>query len=94
MVLNRQVIAGVVAGILISACAGVTFPYKYYTLSATYFDGSLLGPAPSDDLNLKICAPTATDKAPCTTMLTKDFLALKLDYLNKAADLIACQKGN
>lgn len=86
--------AGLLIGVLVSACAAVAFPYKYYQLLIVSYDGTLRGPTATDDLNFKVCAPTAADRNPCAVMLTKDFMALKLDYLQTKTDLIACQKGH
>jgi hypothetical protein len=76
----------------IAGCAAVTFPYKYYGLSASDYNGTLLGPTQSDDVNLQVCAPTSTNAAPCTVMLTDAYLQLKEDYLDKVNQLNDCQK--
>jgi hypothetical protein len=90
----KSLMLGFVSGITIVACAGLPkFPYKYYTLSPVSYDGSLLGPTPTDDRNLKECFPSATDKAPCQVIFTKDLLKLKADYIETKARLIQCERG-
>lgn len=93
MVRNRAacILLGIALGAVVSACA--TFPYRYYTLDAQSFLGSLRGPEPKDDLSLERCKPTEADKSPCVVIFTKDFLQLKLEHLNLQNELEACQRG-
>lgn len=89
--MTKQFLAGMGLGLLLAACAGASFPYKYYGVDLS--DSLLLGPTPSDDLSLlQSCMPTATDKSPCTGMLTDAFLAMKQDYIDTKNQLIACQQ--
>jgi len=77
---------------LITSCAAVTFPYKYYGLhSDVGYVGKLLGPTAADDLDLAICSPTLEDMSPCTVMQSAQYLALKQDYLDKVNQLNDCQ---
>lgn len=89
MAVRRALCAGILIGLLLAACAGATFPYKYYGVDLV--DSALLGPTPKDDLKFEVCAVTATDKSPCTAMMTDVFLAMKQDYLDKANQLNDCQ---
>lgn len=94
MVKNRFTVLflGIAIGAVVSACASV-FPYKYYSLDAESFFGSLRGPEPKDDLSLMLCKPTENDKAPCMVLFTKDLLSLKLEFLNLQNELEACRRG-
>ncbi len=83
----------IVLGIL-SACAFTPkFPYKYYALDAMNYDGTLKGPKPSDDRNLKECQPTEGNKAPCVVLFTPTFLKLKEDHKDLQNQLFECQQG-
>jgi len=91
---------GLVIGFILDGCATpAAFTYKYYGLSPVSYDGSLLGPTPAQDLNLKDCEPTpATPTTPavkgkCIVMLSPEFYRLKGDYLTCEKSLIACQHG-
>lgn len=75
-------------------CAGA-FTYKYYGMQlADYTNGKLLGPEAKDDLDMRVCEPTASDKGPCVVMLREAFFELKRDYEAKDEALIACQQGH
>jgi hypothetical protein len=90
----KNVLLGFIAGVTVVACSGLPkFPYKHYSLAAVAYDGSLLGPKPENDRNLKECAPTELDKAPCQVIFTKDLLKLKADYLETKVKLISCEQG-
>jgi hypothetical protein len=92
MELTKHFAAGIAMGLLLAACAGASFPYKYYGVDL--IDQKLLGPTPADDLSLLAeCSPTAANAAPCTGMLTDAFLALKQDYLDKENQLNNCQQA-
>lgn len=77
---KKELIIGILIGLSLAACAGATFPYKYYGVDLA--DSKLLGPTKPDDLEFEVCAVTATDKSPCTAMMTDVFLAMKQDYLD------------
>lgn len=76
---------------LITSCAAVTFPYKYYGMSAESYKGKLLGPTEKDDLDLAMCEPTTADMSPCTVMTSAAYMALKQDYVDKVSQLNNCQ---
>lgn len=79
----------------LTACKSAPiFPYKYYALDAVSYDGTLKGPTPDKDINLKECAPTADNKAPCMVLFTYDLLDLKKEYKQLQYDLYKCQQGN
>lgn len=80
----------VLLGLCLAACAGATFPYKYYGIDVS--DSVLHGPTAKDDVSFSECLPTATDQSPCTGMMSDIFLAMKQDYLDKSNQLIECQK--
>lgn len=86
---KRSFAVGVLSGILLAACAGATFPYKYYGIDMK--DGKLLGPTAQDDLALSVCDATASNQSPCVGMMSDAFLSLKQDYLDTQTQLIACQ---
>lgn len=91
MGLKKQFLAGIALGLGIAACAGASFPYKYYGLDLR--DSKLLGAQASDDLDLVLtCAATATNASPCTAMLTDEALALKQEYITLNQQLVACQQ--
>ena len=83
---------GLVSGIGLISCAGVSFNYAYFGLSAASYDGQLLAVDPKNDLPLSICAPDAVDKGKCIVMRGADFYAVKKDFLDTKQKLIDCQK--
>lgn len=97
MVMNSRVkwyVTGMAVGVMLAACAGISFPYHYYGLSAaTYANGKLVGPTPADDLDLMQCQPSTQNARPCLVMVSTDFLAMKQDYVDTKNQLIACQKA-
>jgi len=82
-------------GVIVSACASPIFPYRFYGLDAVNYDGTLKGPKPAQDLNLKECQPPITqpDKAMCMVVKTQDYLLLRNDYLGCKVELEACQRN-
>lgn len=92
---TRDMLIGLGIGIVLSACALPKFPYKFYTLSAVNYDGTLKGPKPADDLNLKECEPPISNpnKAMCMVLKVSDYLRLKQDYLSTKIDLEKCEQG-
>lgn len=82
-----KVILGFISGLILSACVGSVFPFKYYTLDAKSYEGKLLGPTEDKDLLLSMCAPSQADKAPCIVLFTSEFLRLKDNYLKCQIDL-------
>lgn len=89
---SRSYLLGAGSMLLLTACAGVAFPYKYYGLSAETYKGALVGVNPGDDLTLDRCTPTKADDAPCIVMLKPDFLLMKKDYKDTKTQLISCEK--
>jgi hypothetical protein len=79
--------------LILNACASFGFPYKYYAMDADNYHGALRGPKPKDDLDLALCAPTESNKAPCIVMFTKDYLNLKKEYLDLGNRLIECEQS-
>ena len=78
---------GFISGLILSACVGSVFPFKYYTLDAKSYEGNLLGPTADKDLLLSMCSPTQGDKAPCIVLFTSEFLRLKDAYIKCQIDL-------
>lgn len=92
MVLTKQFAIGMLLGLCLMACAGASFPYKYYGLDLA--GQALRGPTAGDDLPLAAtCDATASDASPCTAMLTADFLTLKQAYLDQQVQLNNCQQS-
>ncbi len=85
---------GLVVGLLLASCASVAFPYKYRypDENVDYTKGTLLGDTASSDVPFNTCAPTSTNKRPCTCLETPTFLAFKLDYEDTQQKLSDCQK--
>jgi hypothetical protein len=83
---------GIVIGSAFACIADPVFPYKYYFMDAISYEGKLNGPTPADDKNLLACKPTEEDKAPCTVMLTADFLRMKQNDLLYQSDLNYCKR--
>lgn len=84
--------AGVVAGVLIPACATTGFPYTAYGLDMK--DQELLaaqGSGASDE-PLSVCDATAVSSSPCIVFLESDYLRLKQDYENQEIALQNCQQ--
>lgn len=92
MELTKHFAAGIGMGLLLAACAGAQFPYKYYGVNLA--TDTLQGPTPADDLGLITqCTANPSDGSPCTAMLTDAFLALKQDYINTKNELNNCQQN-
>ena len=91
MELTKHFAAGIAMGLMLAACAGVSFPYHYYGLDLK--DQKLLGPTIQDDVDLAVCDATSADQSPCTAMMTSDYMALKQDYLNTKNQLNDCQQN-
>ncbi len=84
---------GLVSALTLVACSGLSI--RYYGLSQVEFSrGILLGPKESDDLPFSRCAPVGNEANPCVVMFTRDFFALKQDYLDTKQKLKDCQRGN
>lgn len=87
---TKQFAIGVLLGLSLAACAGATFPYKFYGVSLE--QDKLLGPTPADDISLSLnCHWTNADASPCVAMLDGVFYAMKQDYLDTKNKLIACE---
>lgn len=80
------------ACLLLVGCAGASYPYKYYGLAAASFQGSLVGPEPKDDVDLKKCEPTSANARPCIVIFTDVFLRAKEDYLNQQNRIIDLER--
>lgn len=92
--MSREFLAGLGFALLITACAGLGFNFKYYGMElASYESGKLLGPEPAADLPISVCAPDAQVKGKCVVMLTDAFYSLKRDYLETQQRLKECQGG-
>lgn len=87
----RHVVLGMLLGISLVGCAG--FSYRYYGLSASSYEGSLLGPEPKDDKPFSLCSPTAQDKSPCVVLFSDEFFKLKQDLLETKERLKSCEEG-
>jgi hypothetical protein len=88
--LTKQLALGILLGLSLAACAGVSFPYKYYGIDLP--ENKFRGPTEQDDEDISRCLPTATDKSPCTGMFTEIFLEMKKDYIETKNQLITCQQ--
>lgn len=66
--------------------------YRWYTMDLVRYEGKLLGPTPSDDVNFARCAPTEDDKAPCIAMFTPEFENMLADGRTCQVKLNDCQK--
>jgi hypothetical protein len=86
---KKEFIIGVLLGLSLAACAGAAFPYKYYGLDLV--DKKLLGPTPTDDLDLSVCDAIASNRSPCIAVMGDAMMALKQDYLDTKNQLIDCQ---
>lgn len=88
----KSFLLGAVSAFLITACAGVGFAYKFYGLQlASYKDGKLLGPTPSDDLPISECEPDAASQGKCVCMISPEFFRLKTDHMVCEQQLQDCQ---
>lgn len=90
--IGNSTIFGIAIGVVLCGCAGLSFPYRYFDPVFVSYDGTLLGPKPSDDLPGSVCAPSVSIKHPCVIMKSDEFFQLKKDYLDKEQQLIDCQK--
>jgi hypothetical protein len=90
-----KLIAGFLMGVVtVSACASLpVFPFKYYSLDAENYTGTLKGPDASQDVDFKRCLPNSQDAAPCMVMFTASFLKMRDEYLEMKVDLKACEAG-
>lgn len=85
----------IVVGIALGAagCATAGFPYKFYNVKdADFTRGRLESDKPENDLAFAVCAPTASDKNPCTCQLSVTFNAMKLDYQDTKNRLASCEQ--
>jgi hypothetical protein len=84
--------SGIGLGMIIQACATVTFPYTSYGIDLK--DQKLLASASSGepDESLSICAANATSASPCIAFMEPAYLALKKDYEDKEIALQSCQQ--
>lgn len=91
--MNKNFIYGVLISSLFYLGCAVTFPYKHYGLDAQSYEGKLLGPKPTQDIDLKICKPDEQVSGKCIVMLGDDFHKMKADFKNLVEQLKACQSG-
>jgi len=66
--------------LLSCASASARFPYRYYAIQATSYDGRLLGDKAENDISFTVCEPRDGRLAPCLVMLKDEYLQLKADY--------------
>lgn len=91
----------------LAGCATAGFTYKWYGLEAESYQGKLLGPDPSLDLEFTKCQPDpdaspdpspnpapSPEKGKCVVMLSSEFFAMKLAYEQLQKDLSNCQQGS
>lgn len=92
---RRDFLVGILAGVMISGCAGLAWNYKWYGLDAVSYDGTLLGPSAQEDLSLKVCDPTQEPKkrGKCVVMLKAEFERLQMDWEVQKKQLEECQKN-
>lgn len=91
---RRQMIAAFIAGLALSACAGLT--YKTYGLKLQdecYDAGTLLGPKAKDDLPFARCKPDAANKGKCRIMFNPEYERMRTDLADCRNQLQACQGG-
>lgn len=91
---SRPFLIGLVLGLLPTSCASLPFTYRYYAPAPTSYEGTLLGPKPSDDIPFQVCEPDAKEKAKCVVLKSAEFFKLKESYLNLQQQLLDCQKGS
>lgn len=91
MVKAYSFVAGMGCCLILVACAGATFNYKYYGFNSDVPE--LLGPTAKDDLALDVCKATSDNQAPCIVVLQEEFFKLKKDYMDQQTRLLACE-GN
>lgn len=85
---------GIIAGLALSACAGLT--YKSYGLKLQdecYNAGTLLGPKAADDLPFARCKPDATNRGKCRIMFNPEYERMRTDLADCRAQLQGCQGG-
>ena len=85
---------GLLLGICLMGCAGVSFPYKWYYPEFDSYDGKLLAHLPADDLDGTVCAKDAQGNHGCAVMLKSDFKAMVIDYQDTKIKLIECERGS
>lgn len=101
---RRALALGVVFGLSLAACAGAKFNYRWYSLRAAEYTGTLLGQSPKDDLSFEECHPDpepspgvspgpAPKRVKCVVLLTDEFLRLRTEHLELEQRLIECQEG-
>jgi len=81
-------------GILFALGCATAFPYRYYGLNASNYDGTLQGPKPSDDLPLSKCKPDDQVKGKCYVVLASEMDKIKLGYKDLVNQLQTCQSGH
>lgn len=83
---------GLIAGFMLLGCAG--WAYKFYGMEGVVYEhGTLLGPKPQYDLPFTKCQPNGESKQPCIVIFSKDFYALKQEFLDLQMRLKECEKG-
>ena len=90
----KNIVLLFIGAALATACGAVaSYPYRYYVLQASSYQGKLLGAKPENDLSLTVCAPEAGKQGKCLVMLKDQYLQLKADYLDLQTKLKDCQRG-
>lgn len=88
----KSFLLGAVSAFLITACAGLSFSYKFYGMQlASYENGKLLGPTAADDLPMTTCQPDASAVGKCVVLATSEFYRLKADFMMLEQQLQDCQ---
>lgn len=81
-------------GFAVHGCASIALdiPYPYYMPESPSYSGKLIAIKEANDTDFKRCAPDANEKGKCVVMFTRDFYALKADYLQTRRELNDCQQ--
>lgn len=88
----KYFIFGISIGLMVTACAGVVWPYKFYHLSGNNFSGTLLGPKETDDIAFSECRPV-NGKQRCVVVFYTELQKLVTDYKQTKQALYDCQRG-
>ena len=103
--MRRAFALGVLAGLGLAGCAAMRFPYHWYGLQPFSYEGTLLGPAPKDDLPFAVCAPDPTPSpgpsaspvpshGKCVILKADVFIQLRTDFLELEQRLNDCEAGH
>lgn len=91
--MRKAFILGIVAGLLIAGCAGLSV--RYFGLEGVVYEqGKLLGPEPKYDRPFSDCQPDSQFKhGKCVIMFYSDFKTFKTDYEDCKMRLDSCQRS-